>query len=134
MGLFGRRLRLSGLLEHQSGHIRRDLFETTLCRMGQCRAAVEATTPLSEQAEVAVIRTQTDYFLTEPADFTRLRELSATIDLPSGLARAVRARSLALTVAGRNLAVWTDVTGVDPETNDLMALPKSWMVRLDLGL
>lgn len=51
----------------------------------------------------------------EDASFTRLREVSATIDLPAGLAQAFRASSASITVAGRNLHLWTDFRGSDPE-------------------
>lgn len=52
----------------------------------------------------------------EPADFLRLRELSLTYGVPtSHLAFGVR--SLDLTLAGRNLALFTKYHGVDPELN-----------------
>ncbi len=50
----------------------------------------------------------------EDASFTRIRELSATIDLPVQLARSVRASAASLTIAGRNLRLWTKFRG-DPE-------------------
>ena len=51
----------------------------------------------------------------EDASFTRLREVSATLDLPLGLARAVRASSASITLGGRNLHLWTKFRGADPE-------------------
>jgi TonB-linked SusC/RagA family outer membrane protein len=53
----------------------------------------------------------------EPGDFVRLRELSLTYTASPDLAAKFRARSLAVTLAGRNLWVWTKYTGVDPEVN-----------------
>ncbi len=53
----------------------------------------------------------------EPADLLRLRELSLGWSLPSSLTERLGVRSLDLTVAGRNLALWTRYGGVDPELN-----------------
>ena len=50
----------------------------------------------------------------EDASFTRLREVSATIDLPAALTRNMRVTGASLTIAGRNLGLWTDFRG-DPE-------------------
>ena len=50
----------------------------------------------------------------EDASFTRLREVSATIDLPVALVRNMRVTGASLTIAGRNLGLWTDFRG-DPE-------------------
>jgi outer membrane receptor protein involved in Fe transport len=50
----------------------------------------------------------------EDASFTRLREVSATIDLPAMLTSSMRVSSASLTIAGRNLGLWTDFRG-DPE-------------------
>lgn len=54
----------------------------------------------------------------ERPDFWRLREVSANINVPERLvARFLRGRSASLNLAVRNLKVWTDWTGVDPEQN-----------------
>jgi TonB-linked SusC/RagA family outer membrane protein len=51
----------------------------------------------------------------ERADFVRLRELAATFFLPERFAQSFGASSASLTVGGRNLALWTDYSGADPE-------------------
>lgn len=53
----------------------------------------------------------------EKADFVKLREVSVRYTLPESWARAARAKSMSVTLAGRNLAVWTDYSGSDPEVN-----------------
>lgn len=58
--------------------------------------------------------TVTDAFI-ENANFWRLRELSATLTGPDSWARRINARSVALTIAGRNLHTWTRYSGLDPE-------------------
>jgi TonB-dependent starch-binding outer membrane protein SusC len=47
----------------------------------------------------------------EPADFVRLREVALTYTLPQNVARMFRTSSASVTLAGRNLALWTDYTG-----------------------
>lgn len=53
----------------------------------------------------------------QSADFIKLREISATIDIPSRFARRAGAQSASLSVSGRNLKIWSDYEGVDPEVN-----------------
>ena len=81
----------------------------------------------------------------EPADFWKLRELTATFSLPSEWTQAFRGRAVSLTLAGRNLFTWTDYSGFDPEvngnaqsnfsTNDNTTLPpfRSFMLRFDVS-
>ncbi len=56
----------------------------------------------------------------EDATFVRFRELSLTYTLPHTLVRVLRARTLSLTGAVRNLALWTHYTGADPEAINLI--------------
>jgi TonB-linked SusC/RagA family outer membrane protein len=51
----------------------------------------------------------------QDASFVRLRELSLTYSMPPTFARAFRAQSAAITLAGQNLALWTEYQGYDPE-------------------
>ncbi|MEM9664164.1 MAG: SusC/RagA family TonB-linked outer membrane protein [Bacteroidota bacterium] len=53
----------------------------------------------------------------EQADFLRWRELSLTYRVPRDLVQRVRLRNLSFTLAGRNLAIFTKYSGVDPELN-----------------
>lgn len=53
----------------------------------------------------------------KPGDFLRWRELSLTYTVPSEFAEKFRARSMALTLAGRNLGLFTKYPGPDPEIN-----------------
>lgn len=53
----------------------------------------------------------------EKGDFMRLREVSATLTLPRNWANAIRAQGASIQLAGRNLALWTDYSGADPEVN-----------------
>jgi hypothetical protein len=80
----------------------------------------------------------------EKGDFTKLREVSATLALPQRWAAKVRAGSLSLTVAGRNLKTWTNYKGFDPEVNgstqsftqfDFFTQPplRLWTTRVDIS-
>jgi hypothetical protein len=50
-------------------------------------------------------------------DFIRWREVSLTYTAPSSLAGRIGARDLSLTLAARNLMLWTKYYGADPEAN-----------------
>ncbi len=51
----------------------------------------------------------------EDASYVRFRELSVTLALPDRFAHAAHVRTLSLTGAIRNVALWTAFTGGDPE-------------------
>jgi len=53
----------------------------------------------------------------QKGDFTKLREVSLTLDVPSNLVRRSGAQSASLVFSGRNLALWSDYEGPDPEVN-----------------
>ena len=51
----------------------------------------------------------------EDGSFTRLREVSLSYTVPSTIAQYVRASGATITLGGRNLALWTEYSGADPE-------------------
>lgn len=55
----------------------------------------------------------------EDGDFTRWRELSVAYVLPAELAARFGARSVTLSVAARNLKIWSNYSGIDPELNSI---------------
>jgi hypothetical protein len=55
----------------------------------------------------------------ESADFIRWRELSLTYSVPQSIVQRLNVRNLSFTVGGRNLAIWTKYSGVDPELNEI---------------
>jgi TonB-linked SusC/RagA family outer membrane protein len=139
LSFFGQRLRFSALLERRSGFTQYNQLARRQCVNGRsCRAAVDPNTLLAEQAIVA-----SRIAPIESGDFTRFRELSATVDLPLEWVQMVRLRTAMLSVAGRNLALWTDFSGPDPESaypssfagNVAGGIPqaRSWVLRLDVG-
>jgi TonB-linked SusC/RagA family outer membrane protein len=129
-----RNLRLYGLIDTKRGHKVRnftDFFRETqlvrsdnrldtlklsrterLRRYGNPTAGQPAfVTPLG--ASMTVNDVQDAYI--QDASFVRLRELSVTYTLPSMWARALRAATASVTVAGQNLGLWTKYEGFDPE-------------------
>ena len=53
----------------------------------------------------------------EDAGFIKLREVAVELTAPRRWARRVHVEGLSFTLAARNLAIWTDYTGLDPEVN-----------------
>jgi TonB-linked SusC/RagA family outer membrane protein len=119
---FERKLRLQGLVDYQAGHMRYNNTERFRCQSAgsTCRALLDPTTPLLEQAKAIAVtqhpsRTLAAYI--EDASFVRFREVSATFAPTSFFGRSLGARTTSITLSARNLAVWTDYSGIDPETD-----------------
>jgi len=80
----------------------------------------------------------------QDASFVRLRELSLTYTMPPTFARALRAQTASITVAGQNLGLWTKYEGYDPEVvsaagsdfnrDDFFTQPpvRRWVFRVNL--
>lgn len=152
--LFDNLLRISSLFDYRGGFAQVNTNEINRCSalIGNCRAVNDPTTPLWEQARIVSFQ-HTNFggtwagFL-EDASFTRWRELSFSINVPERLFGLVGARSAVLTLTGRNIALFTDYTGKDPEVSsspgspsgqgysDNPTVPQSryWILRLTFGL
>ncbi len=85
------------------------------------RATNDPHAPLAEQARAVATLTDPLFHVesgyVESASFVRFRELSVTYNVPNRLAEGLRARALSVTVAARNLALWSKYTGSDPEVS-----------------
>lgn len=137
---------VTALVQHRGGH---KLFNSTAefrCGFATCEELNDRSASLADQAKgISRIMGTVDGYI-EDASFTRLAELSVTLTAPqSWVARlGGRAESIALTIGGRNLALWTDYTGFDPEVNsnnganfttaDFLAQPptRQWTTRLSI--
>jgi len=69
----------------------------------------------------------------ENGQFWRLREVGATYTMPQALASGLRARDASLTLAARNLKVWTSYKGTDPEANYNSAQDNTGNVQTDFS-
>jgi TonB-linked SusC/RagA family outer membrane protein len=145
-----RRLRLSALADYKGGFKVWNGTERYRCvSFANCQDLFDPSTPLWRQARVIAggfVTNTTDYGYVEDASFFRLREVALTFDLPqSWVSRALRggASRASVTLSGRNLHVWTDYTGIDPESNyaqndvqnDFLTQPPAtyYTLRINLG-
>ncbi len=71
--------------------------------------------PLSDQVKSTARAMGTSDGYIEDASFVRLSEVSMTWVVPASAARIFRSGGLSLTLSGRNLGLWSDYTGFDPE-------------------
>lgn len=137
---------LSARLQHRGGHHLRNLTEGYRCQVTLCRGFNDPSAPLFEQARAQAVAIfpadfETEAGFIEDASFWRLAEASVSWVTRPGGDRGTRLR---ITLVGRNLALWTDYTGMDPEVNqfgtagilsrDFMTQPpvRRWTVRLDV--
>lgn len=86
-------------------------------------------------------------FLITNSNFARWRELTISYDIPDRFAHMAQARRASIAVSGRNLALWTNYQGFEPEAMFLggsrggnaaweqTTLPqlRTWIVTLNLG-
>ena len=71
--------------------------------------------PLSDQVKSAARAMGTSDGYIEDASFVRLSEVGMTWVVPAAAAKLLKSGGLSLTLAARNLRLWTDYTGFDPE-------------------
>jgi TonB-linked SusC/RagA family outer membrane protein len=143
-GTLFRNFRVSTLVDYRGGHKLFNSTEEFRCGFGICRGVNDPTASLDEQARaIAGVNGSIQGFV-EDASFVRLREVSLTASLPTRLAQRAGARGASVSLAGRNLGLWTDYTGSDPEINfagqanysraEFLSQPpvRSYSVRLNL--
>jgi hypothetical protein len=126
--LFSRKLRLSALVDYKGGA---NVFNSSLqfqCQQSPnpCFDTSNPQASLFRQARAVAENqggtlngtkiTTTGGYL-ENGQFWRLREVSGTLTLPNAVAARIRARDASLTLSARNLHLWTNYTGADPESN-----------------
>ena len=115
------RLRLSALVDYRGGHKLYNNTERIRCQSrNNCAGLMDRNASFEEQARVVALREHPSATLAgfiEDASFWRLREVALTANAPDRWAALFRGSSLSATLAARNLAVWTDYTGIDPESN-----------------
>jgi outer membrane receptor protein involved in Fe transport len=114
---------ISTLFEGRGGHKTIDFTENFRCGFRDtrgCGAVADPTASLEYQAaHIADRYLGSGAGFIYDADFYKWRELSITFDMPSYLTDYMQQLDgLRLTLAGRNLAIWTDYPGLDPEANE----------------
>jgi hypothetical protein len=125
--LFSHRVRINALFDYKGGGMLVDTDLSFQCNSTPkpCQDISTLNSPLARQAAALAMngpftnQPTTSQGYTEPLQFWRFRELSATINLPQASARWLHAENGALTLAGRNLHTWTAFRGIDPEENGI---------------
>ena len=121
LDLFNRKVRITALFDHKSGNVLLNGTERIRCQSrNNCRGDVDPTAPLAEQARAVAVRSHpsaSQAGFMEDASFWRFRELGVTLNAPERFARRFGGRSLSATFSARNLKVWSDYSGIDPESN-----------------
>ncbi|HEX6048862.1 MAG TPA: TonB-dependent receptor plug domain-containing protein [Gemmatimonadaceae bacterium] len=137
-----RALTVSALLDYRGGFRQYNLTERRRCDV-VCAARHVPGSSLADQAR-AVDPVDAERGWIERGDFVRLREVAAVWAMPPSVSRLIGARRASLTAAGRNLASWTDYSGLDPEvaldgqarmvSQDFFTLPlvRTFSMRLDV--
>jgi TonB-linked SusC/RagA family outer membrane protein len=154
VNLFNNLLRISSLFDRRSGMAGLNVNEINRCSalLSNCRAVNDPSTPLAEQARtVSFLHTNfggTWAGFMEDGSFTRWRELSISVDIPQRYLRWLNASNAVLALSGRNIALFTDYSGKDPEISsspgnpltegysDNPTVPQTryWILRLTLGM
>ena len=124
---FFRYFRLYGLLDYKGGHKIFNQKERNRCQPANdnCWRTNNPAARFPQTAADSVLFKELAVYRNasaspewiEKADFVKLREVSLTVDLPTNWVRRSGAASASFMLSGRNLALWSDYEGVDPEVN-----------------
>ncbi len=154
VGLWGGRLRVGTQFDHRGGFTIENVnYENTVDGFLTTRALVDPRVPRRQQARAVaaqLIFSPLNSGYMENGTFTRWREVSLRYLMPDPLAHALRARSMSITLSGRNLLLWTRYTGPDPEATTIgvsgslpldasldynsFPLVRTWAMRVDVAL
>ncbi len=110
-------VRVSALLDHHGGHRLLNSTEEFRCLFYICEGMNNPEASEEAQARAVAAQLGTIDGFIEDATFTKLRELAVTLISPQQWTDRLGVQALSLTLSGRNLATWTDYTGMDPEMN-----------------
>jgi hypothetical protein len=139
-----KRLTLSGLLDRRGGFSNLNANDWFQCVPTQnCRAINDPSAPLVDQAMAIAGGNGIGTYL-ENASFWKLRELSASYNIPERYVARLRATSAIVRLTARNIATWSKFKSWDPEIatqgDDAavynfvqLAPPRIYTVRLNLG-
>ncbi len=130
-------VRVSVGLTYEDGLSQRNEVAWTLA--GLSRGFNDPAASFAEQVGVSNV---TDYNWIQTVNTVRLNTLAVSYTVPTAIARRVGARSLSVAVQGRNLGLWTNYSGLDPNVNafgtgnnvtdtGILPEPRTWQVRLN---
>jgi TonB-dependent starch-binding outer membrane protein SusC len=122
---FFKNVRLYALLDYKSGHYIFNVKESNRCISNDNCARVNQSmnARLPQTAADSVLwreflmwRQVTSVYI-EKADFIKLRDLSLSYTVPRQWLAKTGAEGATITLTGKNLALWSDYSGIDPEVN-----------------
>jgi TonB-dependent starch-binding outer membrane protein SusC len=110
--------RITALFDYRGGYkIFNSSGEFRCASFSNCQTLYDKTVPIKEQARTMQRLMGSEGGFIEDASFVKFRELALTLSAPQAWAQRAKVAGVSLTLAGRNLATWTDYTGLDPEVN-----------------
>jgi TonB-dependent SusC/RagA subfamily outer membrane receptor len=115
-----RNLRLYGRVDGNGGHLQSNTEIRALHNQGSTEAVIRRNDPFLQVYRAI----EADAVGTYKAGFLRLRELSASYNLPQTLAGRLRANSASISAAGRNLSMlWTAEQGWNTSRDGMVYVP-----------
>jgi TonB-linked SusC/RagA family outer membrane protein len=149
LDLFDHHLRIQNLFDWRGGNKYYNNTERIRCTRPNCNGLFNPGASFEEQAmDVAAIyapeKTLDGYF--QPGAFIKWREATVTWDLPQRLIARTHARNASVVFAARNIKLWTNYRGSDPESDytatgggdtpnefQTFASPTLFQIRLNIG-
>jgi hypothetical protein len=135
LSLLDGRLRLSSLFVYRGNWVQTNFTELNKCSMGPCRGRNDPDSPLFLQAQYVGFRKPGLSYAPyqEDGTFTRWAEASLSYNLHEDYVSWLGVSSATLTVSARNLKIWTDYSGLDPEVTQHADLRGNFGTLWDLG-
>jgi len=149
LGFARDRIRVGALIDYSGGNRLIDENMAQQIMIGSIRGANDPRAPLAQQAEaVAASLSENGAGFAyvgppEDASFVRFRELTLSYSVTPSVARLIHTGSAVVSLAARNLWLWTRYTGPDPEidvasanptnTFTIVPQPRYFVLRVSLG-
>lgn len=141
---------MAGTFNYTDGLTQLDASLWGQCGNQRCQLMIDPTTSLANQAFVAVANTGnygqggSAWGFLETVSYLRFSELSLTLSMSPKIAQRLHARNMSVSVMGRNLGLWSNYRGADPEVNSNIFAnqifddggvpqPRDWSIRVNLG-
>ncbi|MEO7085550.1 MAG: SusC/RagA family TonB-linked outer membrane protein [Gemmatimonadaceae bacterium] len=147
--LFNHKLRIQNLFDWRGGNRYYNNTERIRCTRPNCNGLFNPAASFQEQAMVVAAiyapeKTLDGYY--QPGAFVKWREATATLELPRFMVSRLHASTGSLVLSARNLHLWTNYRGSDPESDytatsggdapnefQTFAAPTLFQLRLNLG-
>ena len=122
-----RRVRVYALVDFKRGHKLLNANDANRCSFGVCEAVFfpnkYSTAYLGAIAPSSVGAGVLEPFI-QDASYVKLREVSASYDLPDAWLAGAGVSHATITLAGRNLITWSSYNGIDPEVRYQGTVPQ----------